>query len=223
MSCRSTLMRASSPRPETLPLLGRHFSKVNRARTTLWFLGLLVLPTVLFGIGNTAQSIQYSHIRSELGIAKTQLDATRTQLASVRAQREQEEAAWAVERAQRAEQRQREDADKLDAARRARMHLFWDKPQRGEHCARYGAREYSARLFNIEDGYDWVTACERTPVVIHDNVIAKPDWCHVRVSGVSNVRSGSREPEMYSAGWRLGTLDRPIPGARLQRCLGQRV
>jgi hypothetical protein len=106
------------------------------------------------------------------------------------AQRARENTEWAAENERRKEQRWREDAEKRDAEERARMNLYWDVPQRGEHCARYGAREYSARLFNIKDGYDWVTACERTPVVIHGNVIAKPDWCQVRVSGISSIHSG---------------------------------
>jgi hypothetical protein len=141
------------------------------------------------------------------------------------AQRARENAEWAAENERRKEQRQREDADKIDAARRARMHLHWNWQRRDEHCTRYGARGYSARLFNIENGYNWTTACERTPFVIHDNVIAQPDWCQGGVSRVLSIRAGSWGPqaEMYSAGWHVGPLDRPIPGARLRRCLGPRV
>jgi hypothetical protein len=185
------LIRAPSPCTETAPLLGRPASEATQARTTLRFLGFLVLYTLSFLAVNAALYStvysQYSHICSELHIKETQLNATRTELASVCAQHD--------------------EAEELDAARRKRMNLLWGKPQPADHCAGYGAREYSARLFNIENGYNWTTACMRTPVAVHDNVIMKPDWCHVRVSGLSSVYTGSRELELSSAGRGLGPLD----------------
>jgi hypothetical protein len=172
---------------ETTRLIPQPLSKVTQPRITLRFLGVLVLSTLPFLAVNTVLYNQYNHICSELHIKETQLNATRTELASVCAQHD--------------------EAEELDAARRKRMNLLWGKPQPADHCAGYGAREYSARLFNIEDGYNWTTACLRTPVAVHDNVIMKPDWCHVRVSGLSSVYTGSRELELSSAGRCLGPLD----------------
>jgi hypothetical protein len=131
-------------------------------------------------------------------------------------EREHERAEWEDERRHREKERARYDEEKRDAAERARMHLYWDPLRRADHCARFGAREYSARLWNVAEGYDWIKACERTPISIHQNVIASPDWCEIRVSILVSVsRTVFDAPE----GWRLGALDRSFPGGRLRGSL----
>jgi hypothetical protein len=97
------------------------------------------------------------------------------------AQRQQETEEWEQERQRRAEEEERDEASKRDAEKRAEMHLWWDSPQYAPHCAAWGTREYTAKLHNVADGYDPIRACEHTPVVVHENVVNKPDWCESRV------------------------------------------
>lgn len=68
-----------------------------------------------------------------------------------------------------------------DRQHRGRMNLYWDTPVPAMQCARWGTQTYSARLWNVETGYSWVKACERTPVVIHGKMIPHPDRCEDRV------------------------------------------
>lgn len=54
--------------------------------------------------------------------------------------------------------------------------VTWDKPQPGEHCAAFGTREYTARLWNLPLFADWTRICENTKAKIH-GVNIKPSYC----------------------------------------------
>ncbi|KAG6827297.1 hypothetical protein H0H92_012422, partial [Tricholoma furcatifolium] len=64
--------------------------------------------------------------------------------------------------------------------------MYWDTPSASD-CAEYGARYYTARLWNIHSldkilvpsGMDWDTACQQTPLTASDlNITNKlPDTC----------------------------------------------
>lgn len=77
---------------------------------------------------------------------------------------------------------QPDDDREEDRKHRSRMNLYWDTPSPAFRCSRYATRMYSARLWNVEIGYDWMKACQNTPVAIHGRMIAHPDSCedHVR-------------------------------------------
>jgi hypothetical protein len=89
---------------------------------------------------------------------------------------------WDEERRRRDEERRGNEEERRDEERRAAMGLRWDEPKPAFHCAGWDAREYTARLWNVADGYDWGRACRMTPVGIKGNVIFEPIWCEVRVS-----------------------------------------
>ncbi|KAF5371971.1 hypothetical protein D9615_008102 [Tricholomella constricta] len=52
----------------------------------------------------------------------------------------------------------------------------WEVPTAGS-CTSYGTRMYTARLWYIPSGIDWMTACESSPVVINGVHYAVPDKC----------------------------------------------
>lgn len=62
-----------------------------------------------------------------------------------------------------------------------RAALYWEGPIANEECLRYATRMYSARLMNIPPGVDGQKWCEQTEVTIHENRIAKPDFCNEEV------------------------------------------
>lgn len=104
-------------------------------------------------------------------------------------EREHEE--WRRERRQREHERVEWEVERHDEDRRAGMRLFWESPLTVGHCQAWGAREYWAKLWNVEPGYNATRACQRTPVVIHDTVIMQPDWCEDSVSGLINYSDAS--------------------------------
>jgi hypothetical protein len=60
--------------------------------------------------------------------------------------------------------------------------LYWEEATPAPHCAAYGAREYTARIWNIPLFYDWMAACKETPIVIHNKTIGTPTRCEDQVS-----------------------------------------
>jgi hypothetical protein len=152
----------------------------SNSNRLFWFLivGLLALLVVPV---NLIQYMEAARLASAISSARSQLAVLSKQLSLMHFERNQETKAWEVERRERAEQRARDDEDKRDAEKRAKMHIYWDSPMYAPHCAAWGAREYTSKLNNVKDGYDLVKACERTLVTIHDNIVYKPDWCEMRV------------------------------------------
>jgi hypothetical protein len=152
----------------------------SNSNRLFWFLivGLLALLVVPV---NLVQYMEAARLASAISSARSQLAIISKQLSLMQFERSQETKAWEVERRERAEQRARDDEDKKDAEERAKMHLNWDSPAYAPHCAAWGAREYTSKLNNVKEGYDLKKACERTLVVIHENVVNKPDWCEMRV------------------------------------------
>ncbi|KAJ7247041.1 hypothetical protein C8J57DRAFT_1523255 [Mycena rebaudengoi] len=44
---------------------------------------------------------------------------------------------------------------------------YWATPVQSSDCAEYGTREWLARLWDIPSGYDWIKACQESPVTIN--------------------------------------------------------
>jgi len=71
-----------------------------------------------------------------------------------------------------------EDRARLeDEERRMRTAVYWEGPTPADECLRYGTRMYSARLMNIPPGADGRRWCQETEITIHEDYIAKPDFC----------------------------------------------
>lgn len=75
------------------------------------------------------------------------------------------------------ERKRREERERREREGRQRMGLAWDTLRPAMHCSGYGARRYSARLWNIPLFYDWMKVCQNTEVTIHGVVLEKPDYC----------------------------------------------
>ncbi|KAE9392624.1 hypothetical protein BT96DRAFT_864080 [Gymnopus androsaceus JB14] len=97
-------------------------------------------------------------------------------------ERERRRAQWDAEDRKREIKRAQWDAEDRarleDEEHRNRTALYWEGPSPDNTCLRYGARMYSARLMNIPvrvDGKKW---CQETEIIIHGDLIAKPDFCN---------------------------------------------
>jgi len=86
-----------------------------------------------------------------------------------RHQREHER--WDRERKEHEGEKRREDEG------RGNTHFYWGEIEGAPHCASFGVREYTARLWNIPVGRDWMSACYNQPIQIHNVTIAKPSSC----------------------------------------------
>lgn len=52
----------------------------------------------------------------------------------------------------------------------------WEGLKGGEHCLRYGTREYTARLSTNAIGLEAMRACKETPIEIHGQLL-HTDFC----------------------------------------------
>jgi hypothetical protein len=186
------------------------------------FIFLLCLSTIFisFAVSTTLYS-QSLATKVEIERLTSTLDLLRRELANETAEQEALRLTWQREAQKQEEQRRswREEAAKYDAQclaraqerlhqeeqrdeeERAGMHLFWDDPTPAPKCSAYGKRAYTARLWNIASGYDWIRACTRTPIILPGSIHALPDWCDVPspFSGVighwvATTRQSSCEP-----------------------------
>jgi len=88
---------------------------------------------------------------------------------------DKDRASWARERDQwEHERNQHHDGPSVYP-----FEAHWEKPVPGQ-CHSYGKREYSARLWDIPFTWDWIEACEVTPVKLRGLSINKTDRCENR-------------------------------------------
>lgn len=102
--------------------------------------------------------------------------------------REEENRRHREEEQRREQDRKRQDQERRDEKERVKLGLYWDKPTPAKHCASYGVREYTARIWNVPMFYDWLKACQQTPIVIHNKTMKTPNRCEdqVRISSVES-------------------------------------
>ncbi|KAJ7608736.1 hypothetical protein FB45DRAFT_945810 [Roridomyces roridus] len=96
------------------------------------------------------------------------------EIAQMREQLERDRETWAheCEAGKRDEEKKRKEAED-----RVRARFAWEGLEANEHCLRYGARQYTARLSNVPRGYDPLKACTETSIEIHGVRIASPHQC----------------------------------------------
>ncbi|KAJ2932384.1 hypothetical protein H1R20_g4717, partial [Candolleomyces eurysporus] len=115
------------------------------------------------------------------------------QHATAREAMRKERADWDKERAQwqsdrREHERMQEEQMKLELERKRRelekekeeeekkkVGLKWQDPQPDQHCLRFGARRYTAKLEHIPAGYNRVRACRETQAWVNGKWAAPTD------------------------------------------------
>jgi hypothetical protein len=125
------------------------------------------------------QSWSNEAAKQELLRQSWQLEAAKQE--ALRRSWREEAAKHDAECLRKADKRLREE-EQRDEEERAHMHLHWDGPHPELHCWGSGTREYTGRLWNIADGYNWTRACEKTPAIIHGDTFPQPSWCDIPVS-----------------------------------------
>lgn len=111
---------------------------------------------------------------------RNQLEREKDKMTRARADHELEKLGWAIDRATWA--RDRDDWERERSEREPVPHDYpaeahWDIAVPSERCHSYGKREYSARLWDIPSGWDWMEACKFTPIDIHGIVVHEADRC----------------------------------------------
>lgn len=111
---------------------------------------------------------------------RIQLEREKDEMSRTRVEYESERLVWDKQRAMWA--RDRDDWEKERQGREGFPHVYpaeayWDTPVPSKQCHSYGKREYSARLWGIPSGWDWMEACKVTPVKIDGVMIYQADRC----------------------------------------------
>lgn len=92
---------------------------------------------------------------------------------------------WEADRRERerreAEEKRRKEEQERAEEEKKRAGLLWENLRGGEHCLRYGTREYTAKLGNVPTGYDALHGCRETPVSIHGVKLSTPNFCDDKV------------------------------------------
>lgn len=182
---------------ETTPINSSHRYKQNKfcGRLTLILcLGTILISatiTSVFHAQSGATKAEIERLRPALHLLRREFENEIIEQENVRrgwreeADRQEEvRRSWHEEAAKydaqclaRAEDRLREEDWRGDAEKRAKMNLYWDGPTPAPQCSAFGVREYTARLWNIAHGYDWMRACKSTPINLPGNIRALPDRC----------------------------------------------
>jgi hypothetical protein len=97
---------------------------------------------------------------------------------------------WATEKRQHEEFRIQMDLERkaVEEERRRRREeeikkragISWEGLEAGEHCLRYGTREYTAILTHVPAGFDALEECRNIPIEVHGKFIL-PSRCEDQV------------------------------------------
>ncbi|KAJ6563585.1 hypothetical protein DFH09DRAFT_1035185 [Mycena vulgaris] len=121
-----------------------------------------------------------AHETLRVGWENERRENERREILAMREQLVRDREIWAHE----CEQEKREEASrKRDEADRVRAAFYWDGLRMEQRCLRHGARQYSARIYNVPRGYDPLQACTETSVEIHGLKIPTPTQCEDRGCG----------------------------------------
>lgn len=206
------LLSATEAPHETTPLNGNPRECHHKSKHARWQSWLLVAMFFLFVLGPIIGVHLFSDWKNNDGPAIRERERRRAQWAEEDRQRQRDRVAEDLEREhelaeeelERERRRAQEDKEherrlskwaEEDRARledeehRMRTALYWEGPTPADECLRYGTRMYNARLMNIPPGVDGRRWCEETEITIHEDYIAKPDFCNEEVYFVNAVFS----------------------------------
>ncbi|THH19773.1 hypothetical protein EW146_g1444 [Bondarzewia mesenterica] len=84
-----------------------------------------------------------------------------------------------AEREAHKREREEYERERQERERERQLHKpFWDDLQLvSSRCLSYNTREYTARLWNVLLGSDWLSACKSEPIDVHGRTLESPDRC----------------------------------------------
>ncbi|THH11087.1 hypothetical protein EW146_g8165 [Bondarzewia mesenterica] len=94
-------------------------------------------------------------------------------------ERRLELAQWQAEREAHKREREEYERERQEREHERQLHKpFWDDLQLvSSRCLSYNTREYTARLWNVLLGSDWLSACKSEPIDVHGRTLESPDRC----------------------------------------------